>query len=216
MTALDHRGFVASMLGSLHCAGMCGAFVAFAVGGLEASKSTRCAPARRVQRRPAGDLRPLGVVAGSIGALLNLGGALAGLSRVATVLAGALMIGFGVVALMHAAGKSSMRWPVPPFMQRAMIAGQPLRYDADPHPPGPGDRAADDALAVRLAVCLRHHRRRDREPAVGRRHDGRVLAGHATGDGLAGRMRAAAHRALGCSAADDPPPPSSSPSGSGP
>jgi len=124
MTALIIAVFVASVLGSLHCAGMCGAFVAFAVGGLEASRATRVRLHAAYNGGRLVTYVLLGIVAGSIGALLNLGGALAGLSRVATVLAGALMIGFGVVALMHAAGRSSMRWPVPPFMQRAMIAGQ--------------------------------------------------------------------------------------------
>lgn len=132
MTALIVAVFVASVLGSLHCAGMCGAFVAFAVGGFDAPSG------QRVRLNAAYNLGRLvtyvllGIAAGSVGALLNLGGALAGLSRVATVLAGAMMVGFGVVALMHAVGKSSMRWPVPAFMQRTMIAGQKFAMTLSP------------------------------------------------------------------------------------
>ncbi|MEM9414393.1 MAG: sulfite exporter TauE/SafE family protein [Planctomycetota bacterium] len=132
MTALIIAVFIASVLGSLHCAGMCGAFVAFAVGGLDTT------PGQRIRLHAAyngGRLVTyvlLGVAAGLVGAALNLGGALAGVSRVATILAGALMIGFGGVSLMHAIGKSSMRWPVPSFMQRAMIAGQKFAMTLSP------------------------------------------------------------------------------------
>lgn len=132
MTALIVAVFVASVLGSLHCAGMCGAFVAFAVGGLDASPGTR---ARLHAAYNGGRLVTytlLGIAAGLIGALLDLGGALAGIGRVAAVLAGAMMVLFGAVALMHAVGKSSMRWPVPAFMQRAMIAGQKFAMTLSP------------------------------------------------------------------------------------
>lgn len=132
MTALIVAVFVASVLGSLHCAGMCGAFVAFAVGGLDASPGTRVRLHAAYNGGRLLTYMLLGAAAGSVGALLNLGGALAGLSRVATVLAGGLMIGFGVIALAHAMGKSSMRWPVPAFMQRAMIAGQKFAMTLSP------------------------------------------------------------------------------------
>ncbi|MFI4861384.1 MAG: sulfite exporter TauE/SafE family protein [Phycisphaerales bacterium JB063] len=132
MFALIAAVFVASVLGSLHCAGMCGAFVVFAVGGIDAPRGTRLRLHAAYNGGRLVTYVLLGVVAGSIGAVLNLGGALAGLSRVATVLAGALMIGFGAVALMHAMGKSSMRWPVPPVMQRAMIAGQKFAMTLSP------------------------------------------------------------------------------------
>ncbi|XAL99333.1 sulfite exporter TauE/SafE family protein [Phycisphaeraceae bacterium D3-23] len=132
MTALIAAVFIASVLGSLHCAGMCGAFVAFAVGGMDAPAGKR---ARLHAAYNGGRLVTymlLGAAAGSIGALLDLGGALAGLSRVAAVIAGVMMVGFGVVALTHAMGKSTMRWPVPAFMQRAMMAGQTFAMKLTP------------------------------------------------------------------------------------
>lgn len=148
MTALIIAVFAASVLGSLHCAGMCGAFVAFAVGGLEASRGTRVRLHAAYNGGRLATYVLLGVAAGSIGAVLNLGGALAGVSQIATVLAGALMIGFGVVALMHAMGKSSMRWPVPASMQRAMIAGQKFAMTL-----GPTRRALVIGLLTTLLPC---------------------------------------------------------------
>ncbi len=132
MTALIVAVFVASLLGSLHCAGMCGAFVAFAVGGFDTPSKQRVRLNAAYNGGRLVTYVLLGVVAGSVGALVNFGGALAGISRAAAVLAGLLMVGFGVIALMHAAGRSSMRWPVPAFMQRAMIAGQRFAMTLSP------------------------------------------------------------------------------------
>ncbi|MEM9345894.1 MAG: sulfite exporter TauE/SafE family protein [Planctomycetota bacterium] len=123
MIALVTAVFLASVLGSLHCAGMCGAFVAFAVADSGGK------PGRRVMLNMAyhgGRLTTyvaLGVAAGSVGALLDLSGALVGLSRVAMSLTGALMIVFGLSAVMAAMGKRSIRMPVPKFMQKALTVG---------------------------------------------------------------------------------------------
>lgn len=132
MTTLIVAVFIASLLGSLHCAGMCGAFVAFAVGGFDTPTKQRVRLNAAYNGGRLVTYILLGVVAGSVGALVNFGGALAGLSRAAAVLAGAMMVGFGVIALMHAMGRSSMRWPVPSFMQRAMIAGQRFAMTLSP------------------------------------------------------------------------------------
>ncbi len=123
MIALISAVFVASLLGSLHCVGMCGAFLAFAVSGDHEP------PGARAMRQAAYHLGRLltyvllGVAAGSVGALLDLGGALAGVSRVAMVLAGAVMVVFGISAVLHAMGRRAMRMPVPAFMQKLLKVG---------------------------------------------------------------------------------------------
>jgi hypothetical protein len=132
MTALITAVFLASLVGSLHCAGMCGAFVAFAVADSEGK------PGQRVMLNVAyhgGRLTTyvaLGVAAGSVGALLDLSGALVGLSQVAMSLAGAVMVLFGISAAMAAMGKRSIRMPVPAFMQKAMSVGHRLAMRFSP------------------------------------------------------------------------------------
>lgn len=123
MTALIAAVFIASLLGSLHCAGMCGAFVAFAVSGAEEQRGRRVALNAAYHGGRLLTYTALGIAAGSVGALLDLGGALAGISRVAMALAGAVMVVFGVSAVLAAMGRKSLRMPVPKFMQKLLAAG---------------------------------------------------------------------------------------------
>ncbi len=96
--------FIATLLGSLHCVGMCGGFVAF-YSGADGS-----AGARRLLSHAAysgGRLVAysiLGLAAGAIGAVLDLAGSLAGVQRVAAVAAGVVMIVWGVFALLQIGG----------------------------------------------------------------------------------------------------------------
>jgi sulfite exporter TauE/SafE len=53
----------------------------------------------------------LGAVAGLLGSALNLGGELVGFTEVASVLAAALMIAWGVVGLLPKRGRASLRRP---------------------------------------------------------------------------------------------------------
>lgn len=94
----------ASILGSLHCAGMCGAFVTFAVtgGGADASTQARLHAAYNLGRLAV--YAVLGFAAGSLGAAFDLAGALVGLQESAAVLAGALMVVAGVVTIMRVNG----------------------------------------------------------------------------------------------------------------
>ena len=104
MTALLGTVLVASLVGSLHCVGMCGPFVAFYAGG-DASRG-----ARRLLSHitySAGRLvayAALGLAAGAIGAARDLAGSLAGIQRVAAVVAGVVMITWGVLALLRLRG----------------------------------------------------------------------------------------------------------------
>jgi sulfite exporter TauE/SafE len=104
MTALLLTVFVASLVGSLHCIGMCGPFVAF-YSGADGSHGPR-----RLLSHGAYSLGRLvtyavfGVAAGAVGAALDVAGSLAGVQRVAAFVAGGVMILWGVVALLQIRG----------------------------------------------------------------------------------------------------------------
>ncbi|MFK7790372.1 MAG: sulfite exporter TauE/SafE family protein [Phycisphaeraceae bacterium] len=132
MIALISAVFLASVLGSLHCAGMCGAFVAFAVADSEGKPGQRVALNMAYHGGRLTTYVLLGIAAGSVGALLDLSGALVGLSQVAMSLAGAMMILFGLSAAMAAMGKRSIRMPVPKFMQKSLAAGHKLAMGFSP------------------------------------------------------------------------------------
>jgi hypothetical protein len=114
MLALIAAVFTASLLGSTHCAGMCGAFVAFAVGAGDPSKRPS-----RWSLNAAYNLGRLvtyltiGAVSGLLGAALNLGGSMVGVQRAAAMGAGAVMVGFGVVAGLRHLGVRIGRVPLP-------------------------------------------------------------------------------------------------------
>jgi len=106
--------FLLSLTGSLHCAGMCGAFVAFAVS-TPGSKSHTSRALLHVAYN-GGRLVTytiLGAIAGTLGAALDLGGAQVGVARTAMVFAGAVMIGFGVITFLRLRGVRLPNAPIP-------------------------------------------------------------------------------------------------------
>lgn len=127
MIPLFSAVFVASLLGSMHCAGMCGAFLAFAVAADDD------APRRILRRRAAlnaayngGRLityTALGALSGLLGSAVDLGGAAVGLQRAATILAGALMVTFGILAILRARGVHLPHAPVPSFIRTFVLRG---------------------------------------------------------------------------------------------
>ncbi|MCE2652024.1 MAG: sulfite exporter TauE/SafE family protein [bacterium] len=110
-----------SLLGSLHCAGMCGPFAVLASAS-ESTTATTTGAALTVNGRAlslwqshatlqaayhSGRLftyLAFGAAAGGLGAALEVGGSLVGVQQAAAVLAGALMVAFGILALLRAAG----------------------------------------------------------------------------------------------------------------
>ena len=98
---------VASLAGSLHCAGMCGAFVAFAVGAKD-GKRLHLQLAYHGGRLIS--YTALGAAAGALGSAIDLGGSVVGISRVAALLAAATLIVVGFAGLARAAGKTSRTW----------------------------------------------------------------------------------------------------------
>lgn len=124
MAAMIVSVFLASVLGSLHCAGMCGAFLALAVSptpGVVMPPRAQVQAAYHLGRLTTYLL--LGALAGSAGALVNLGSALAGIQPVAASLAGAIMIWFGVSMLLRLAGARVPRMPLPSFLQTLLMHG---------------------------------------------------------------------------------------------
>jgi sulfite exporter TauE/SafE len=95
---------LASLVGSLHCVGMCGGFVAFYSGGDGSAGIRRLLShgAYSAGRLVAYSL--LGLAAGAAGAALDLAGSLAGVQRIAAVVAGIVMIAWGTLALLRIGG----------------------------------------------------------------------------------------------------------------
>lgn len=102
MLSLALPVLAASLLGSPHCAAMCGPFACLYAGQTQQRGAWRAHAAYNLGRL--GAYLFLGAVAGLAGAGLNQVGALAGLPRVAAVVAGALMILWGALTIAAAYG----------------------------------------------------------------------------------------------------------------
>jgi len=113
MTTLIVTVFLASVLGSLHCAGMCGAFVAMCVGGTKTGSRAHVVTQSAYHGGRLVTYTLLGAAAGGLGAALDLTGAVFGLQRLALALAGAAMVTFGVVTLLRLRGVPLRRIGVP-------------------------------------------------------------------------------------------------------
>ncbi len=105
---------VASIVGSLHCVGMCGPLLSLVTMDqdrvhLPVAGAMHGAVAHGLGRGLGYAL--LGVVAGGLGMAIDLGGARVGLQHVAVTVAGGSMIVVGVVGLLHAAGLRGLRGP---------------------------------------------------------------------------------------------------------
>lgn len=117
--ALVSAVLAASVVGSLHCAGMCGGFVAFYSGAGGPSRGRWLAHAAYSGGRLL-TYALLGSAAGAVGAAADLAGSAAGVQRVAAPLAGALIVVWGVWSLLLAL---DVRLPVgraPRWLTRAI------------------------------------------------------------------------------------------------
>ncbi|HEX6986447.1 MAG TPA: sulfite exporter TauE/SafE family protein [Planctomycetaceae bacterium] len=108
----------ASVVGSVHCAGMCGPFVLMATGTENRLRRLAAYHLGRLVSYSA-----LGVVAGSAGAALDLTGASLGLQRAGAAVAGALLIVFGLIALVRALGGRLPHAVLPRPLQRLVQSG---------------------------------------------------------------------------------------------
>lgn len=139
MTTLLLAILAASLVGSLHCAGMCGPFLAFVVGAgpSAAAGSPRGADGRPQQGASALKLQLayhlargvgytlLGAAAGAAGHLVDLAGALSGLQPLAAGLAGATLVVLGLVTLARLFGWSALvaRGPLARLSRAGLPAG---------------------------------------------------------------------------------------------
>ncbi|MFG0251818.1 MAG: sulfite exporter TauE/SafE family protein [Phycisphaerales bacterium JB038] len=123
---------IASLIGSLHCAGMCGPFVAFCVGAERQNvlKHSLIQGAYHGGRLVSYAL--LGIVAGAVGSVIDFGGRAIGFQRTAMMLAGGFMALVGIIMLLRFAGMRIKKVPVPQFLQRWFVRGQAFAQKRHP------------------------------------------------------------------------------------
>lgn len=115
MTTLIATIFLASLLGSLHCAGMCGAFLALAIDGV----GTPQRPGERAASHAMYHVGRLvtyvtcGAVAGLIGSAVDHAASFAGLQRAANALGATTITLMGGFAILRLINERSMRMPLP-------------------------------------------------------------------------------------------------------
>ena len=128
MVPLVGTVLVTSLLGSLHCAGMCGGFVAFYAGS-DASRGWKRLAALAAYN--GGRLVTYALLGAAVGAAVDLAGSLAGITRTAFLVAAVLMIGWGVWLLLQALNVRLPSMPAPALLGRtasralAGISGKP-------------------------------------------------------------------------------------------
>lgn len=113
MIALIGAILVTSLLGSLHCAGMCGAFLAMAVTPDEKQRTPGWSLAAAYNLGRLATYTLLGALAGAVGKAFSLAGDLVGIQRGAAALAGGVMVLFGVAAVLRALGVRLPPMPLP-------------------------------------------------------------------------------------------------------
>jgi uncharacterized protein len=102
MIALVASVLGASLLGSAHCAGMCGGFVVFYSGSGGAPRRLLAHAAYNGGRLFSYLL--VGALAGALGAGIEHAGAFVGVSRAAAIAAGTLMVAWGAVQILRSFG----------------------------------------------------------------------------------------------------------------
>jgi hypothetical protein len=111
----------ASLVGSVHCAAMCGGFVCFYSGaapGQSGTASLRSHAMYNVGRLTSYLL--LGALAGAVGSGVSMVGRMAGVAHAATVVAGALMVGWAVSTILAQRGVAIGAIHAPEAWQRAL------------------------------------------------------------------------------------------------
>ena len=132
MSALVFSVFVAALVGSVHCAGMCGSFACLASGG-DASRgggALRSTAAYNLGRLLS--YMTLGAAAGAAGAGLDKMGAVAGLARPAAIVAGVLLILWGLASLLATFGVRLPALAVPPALASRIARGVRAVQDRPP------------------------------------------------------------------------------------
>lgn len=146
MTAVIGTILVSSLLGSPHCAAMCGGLACF-YAAEPGSRQQRLALLAYNGGRLV-SYAFLGALAGSLGAGINTAGRVAGASRPAAVLAGLLMVAWGGVAILRALGARLPRVAAPSAVRR-LLSSALARMQRRP----PALRAAALGLLTTLLPC---------------------------------------------------------------
>jgi len=148
VTTLLAAVFVASLLGSLHCVGMCGPLVAIAVGLEGAGAAARATLQIAYHGGRLVSYLLLGVLGGGLGASFDTGASGLGLQQAAAVLAGVTMATIGLVGFLRAIGLRLPATPLPGPLQRMVTAGQRAALSQRPLP-----RAATVGLLSGVLPC---------------------------------------------------------------
>jgi len=137
--------FLASLAGSPHCAAMCGPFVAFYSAG---SPGTRGGLHLAYSGGRLLSYATLGAIAGTLGSGVERLGALAGIARAAAVVAGILMVVWGLDTIVALMGHRLGVLHAPAALQR-VVTKMLTRVGALP----PLARAAITGLSTALLPC---------------------------------------------------------------
>ncbi len=138
-----------SFMGSLHCVGMCGPLLAFAVGDPTVARRTSRAWLHAAYH--GGRLLTyalVGAICGLLGAAVDHGGARLGCHRAAALLAGTMVIAVGLAAALRAVGVRLPQAPLPGLIQRLVLAGQRAAFALAPLP-----RAFSTGLLTAFLPC---------------------------------------------------------------
>ncbi|HEX7019242.1 MAG TPA: sulfite exporter TauE/SafE family protein [Gemmatimonadaceae bacterium] len=138
---------LASVVGSMHCAAMCGPFVCVYAAGRRPRESTFPAHASYHAGRLVSYIA-LGAMAGAIGARVEAAAALRGVGRGAAVIAGALMVVWALATIASAAGVRVPATLAPAWAKRVLGS---LLARARPWPPVA--RAGATGLLTTLLPC---------------------------------------------------------------
>lgn len=150
MTTLILGVFVSSVLGSLHCAGMCGPLVAAYAGmpGAEAPWRRRAIAHGAYSAGRLAAYSALGACAGAFGSLIDRTAAWAGITRAAAIAAGGVIALWGLHAFLTAVGARVPRL-APPAIVRKVFGRAMGSAAARP----PVARAAILGVATALLPC---------------------------------------------------------------
>jgi sulfite exporter TauE/SafE len=118
MTALILAVFLASLLGGLHCVGMCGAFLAMVVGD---NRSSTVQAGYHVGRLISYVL--LGAIVGALGKALDLAGAMAGIAPLALTLSAVAIALIGVLNWLRLRGTHMPGIAGPTWLKNATAKG---------------------------------------------------------------------------------------------
>jgi uncharacterized protein len=137
----------ASLLGSVHCAAMCGGFVCLYAGaGSGGHVGVRPHAAYNGGRLVS--YLTLGAIAGAVGQGVDQVGAMAGIGRLAAIVAGALMVGWGGSTILAALGVRLPQTDTPRLIQ-ASLTSLLVRFRHQ----SPSVRGAATGLLTTLLPC---------------------------------------------------------------